>query len=245
MGMLRWVFRHLAFAYFKLDVRGLERIPASGGAIIAGNHPNVLDGILLQVVSPRPVRFLVAEELYFHRFMHWGFRAFNCVPVYRSRGTHNGDALRAAVQALEQGDLLGIFPEGTTKYRGTMPSIKRGVALLAMKTGCPIVPLAFHGSDAAFPEGTKVPRPLPIRMAFGAAVACPRAAAALVPEPDLAEQMERIRQDILWQMAVSRPGAADVRAPWWKPLQVALAGLVIWPLAAFLTRTANPSLDPA
>ena len=226
-------------------MRGLDRIPASGGAIIAGNHPNVLDGILLQVVAPRPVRFLVAEELYFHRFLHWGFRAFGCVPVYRSK-THNGDALRSAVAALDQGEVLGIFPEGTTRYRGTMPSIKRGVALLAMKTGCPVIPLAIHGSDAAFPEGARVPQPLPIRLEFAAPVAYARAAEPVIPEPEVMETMEDIRRRILEAMEAGAPASAAARGDGWlKEAQVVLAALIIWPLAAFLTLTANPRLDPA
>jgi 1-acyl-sn-glycerol-3-phosphate acyltransferase len=56
----RAVLRGLSAGFFRLEASGLEQIPAEGGAIIAGNHPSVLDGILLLAVSPRPVRFLVA-----------------------------------------------------------------------------------------------------------------------------------------------------------------------------------------
>ena len=99
----------------------------------------------LLIVSPRPVRFLVAEELFFHPFLHWIFAGMGCIPVYRTQ-TNNGDALRAAVAALERGEVIGIFPEGTTSDLGRMRSVKRGVGLLALRTGAPIVPFGVWGS---------------------------------------------------------------------------------------------------
>lgn len=98
----RALFRQLMFGFFDVDIEGLQHIPAKGGVLLAGNHPSLLDGVLLLAVSPRPVRFLVAEDLYAHRFLHGFFKALHCIPVYRSK-THNGDALRAAVAALEAG----------------------------------------------------------------------------------------------------------------------------------------------
>ena len=193
---VRWGLRQLAFAYFQLDVRGLEQIPRRGGVIVAGNHPNVLDGILLLIVSPRPVRFLVAEELYFHRHLHGIFRAMGCIPVYRTK-THNGDALRGAVAALQRGELLGIFPEGTTGFRGMMPRIKRGAALLALKTGCPVVPFAIQGTYEVYPPPQKVPRSGAIHIRFVEPVAYPAPTVDPLPEADVVLTMEDLRRRIL------------------------------------------------
>jgi 1-acyl-sn-glycerol-3-phosphate acyltransferase len=236
---LHWLSR----AYFRLDVEGAARIPAEGGALIAGNHPSVLDGILLWAASPRPVRFLIAEDLYRHRFLKPLFEALGCIEVLRTR-PGNGDALRAAAAALERGELIGIFPEGTIHFRGAMRQVKQGVALLALKTGCPVIPMAIRGSGEAFPDGSRVPRPRPVRMRFGAPVAYPKAAQDPIPAEDVARTLEAIRRRIVETM---RAAEAPARAGRGRLLEfrAALAACVICPLAALLTCTANPSLDPA
>lgn len=241
----QWLFRRLVFGFLRLQVDGLGYVPRQSGVIIAGNHPSVLDGVLLFAVSSRPVRFLVAEDLYTHRFLNPFFRLFGCIPVYRTT-THNGDALRAAVAALRAGEVIGIFPEGTIHQLGSMRAIKRGVALLALKTGCPIVPLAIRGSDEAFPDGARVPKPSAVSMRFEAPVAYPISVLDPIPEPEVLGTLEQIRRTILGTMglaAAQSPGR--VPASWIKCLQVALCALIVLPLTCFLTLTSNPSLDPA
>src|SRR3989338_2793985 len=119
----RSFLRCLVQGYFSIEVDGAERIPKESGVIIASNHPSVLDGVLLLALSPRPVRFLVAEDFYNHPLLNPLFKAFGCIEVYRTK-THNGGALRAAIAALKQGAVVGIFPEGTTHFGGTVPTIK-------------------------------------------------------------------------------------------------------------------------
>ena len=243
--LVRFVVRQLAFAYFRLGVRGVSRLPVRGPVIIAGNHPNVLDGILLVAVSPRPVRFLIAEELYFHRYLHWLFAGLGGIPVYRTR-SENGDALRAAVAALQRGEVLAIFPEGTTADRGRMHEVKRGVGILACRSGAPVVPLGILGSDAAYPHGTRVPRPRRITMVFGEARRFPRAATPQVPDRLLARTLELTRLRILQTMAhAAADWTAQEEASLGKRVRIALSACVVLPLASFLHATANPSLDPA
>ena len=242
--LVRWFFRQVSFGYLRMDVQGLPQISSRGVAIIAGNHPNVLDGLFLLVVSPRPVRFLIAEDMYTHRYLHGLFKALGMIPVYRTK-SHNGDALRGAIAALQRGELLGIFPEGTTHFRGAIQEVKKGVGLLALRTGCPVVPLAIQGSDEAFPQGARFPRPRTIRMRFEEAVRYPPTDAHPIPEAQLAEVLEDIRRHILQTM--QRVDAAPSRRlmpAWLKELQIALSALIVVPLSSFLTRTANPSLDP-
>lgn len=244
--LFRRALRRLARDYFHLEVRGLQQVPAEGGAIVAANHPSVLDGVLLWAVSPRPVRCLVAEELYTHPLLTPLFRAFGCIQVSRTK-TRNGDALRAAVEALQRGELLGIFPEGTTRHHGSMPALRPGVALLALQTGLPVIPLAFHGSDDAFPDGAKVPSPQPIQMTFGEPCAFAKTSAERIPEEDVARTMDAIRLRILSTLLHAPHPAAVVefRLGWWERVRRAAAALVVLPLARCLTLTANPSLDQA
>ena len=173
----RSFLRCLVQGYFSIEVDGAERIPKESGVIIASNHPSVLDGVLLLALSPRPVRFLVAEDFYNHPLLNPLFKAFGCIEVYRTK-THNGDALRAAIAALKQGAVVGIFPEGTTHFGGTVPTIKQGVALLALRTGAPVICLAIHGSMAAFPPRAKFPHPVLIRLSFGSPLSYPRTTCA-------------------------------------------------------------------
>lgn len=239
------VFRALARGFFRLDVWGLEHIPARGGALIAGNHPSVLDGILLLLVVKRPVRFLVAEDLYNHRVLRPLFQLMGAIPVYRTRSS-NGDALRAAVAALDAGELIGIFPEGTIHFQGTLREIKRGVALLALKTGVPVVPLSIRGSYESFPSGAAAPRPGVIRMWFHEPVHYQRVVAEPIPDALVNDTREAIRMELRRRLDRTLVvGGTDLASwPWRKRMQVALCGSIITPLARGLTATANPSLDP-
>jgi 1-acyl-sn-glycerol-3-phosphate acyltransferase len=167
-----------------------------------------------------------------------------CIPVYRTK-SHNGDALRAAVAALEAGELIGIFPEGTIHHGGAMQELKRGVALLALKTGLPVVPLAIRGSGEAFPDGARVPSPGTIRLRFERPGDYPKTSLDPIPEDAVRDTLERIRRSVLAAMRlIPDPVKAPAPAGWLKPLRVAASGLVVLPLAWFLTLTANPSLDP-
>jgi 1-acyl-sn-glycerol-3-phosphate acyltransferase len=150
------------------------------------------------------------------------------------------------VAALEQGELLGIFPEGTIAYGGSMPHTKPGTALLALKTGLPVVPLGVQGSLEAFPAWAKIPRSHPIRLHLGSPVTYPKRPCVHIPDEQVTKVREDIRRRILHVMAgmpfLSSPlpikGGISVR------MRTVLAAVVIIPLARFLTSTANPSLDP-
>ena len=245
--VVRAILSFLARGYFHLDVRGLQHIPRHGGAIIAGNHPSVLDGILLLVVSPRPVHFLVAEEYYNHPLLKPLFRAVGSIEVYRTK-THNGDALRMAVAALERGELIGIFPEGTVSFGGTMQHVKQGVALLALRTACPVIPLAIRGSREAFPPDAKIPFPRLVQLHFDAPMTFPKVVFERIPEDQILSVREQIRQHILNLVTLAQTRPAEERAyriGWLKWLGIATAALIVVPLARFFTLTSRPSLDPA
>lgn len=245
--VVRAVLSFLARSYFHLDVRGLHHIPTHGGAIIACNHPSVLDGIFLLVVSPRPVRFLIAEEFYNHPLLKPLFQALGCIEVYRTKA-HNGDALRMAIEALEQGELVGIFPEGTVHFRGTMQQVKQGVALLALRTGCPVIPLGIRGSHEAFPPDAKIPFPRLVQLHFDAPIAFSKVAFERIPEDQVLFVQEQIRQRIMNLVTLAQTSPHEGRAyrmGWLKWFGVATAALIVVPLARLLTLTSRPSLDPA
>lgn len=243
----RAVLSFLAQAYFRLDVHGIRHIPRHGGAIIASNHPSILDGIFLLVVSPRPVHFLVAEHFYNHPLLKPLFRVLGSIEVYRTK-THNGDALRMAIEALGRGELIGIFPEGTTHFGGTMQHVKQGAALLALRTGCPVIPLGISGSREAFPPAAKIPFPRLVQLHFNAPIMFPRVALERIPDNQVLFVREQIRQHVLnlITLAHRRPtGERAYRMGWLKWFGIATAALIIVPVAGFLTLTSRQSVDPA
>jgi len=142
--------------------------------------------------------------------------------------------------------VIGIFPEGTTSDLGHMRTIKRGVGLLALKTGSPVVPFAIWGSAEAYPAGTHVPRPKRIAMAFAPPVRYVPTAINPIAQDLLQRTLEDIRWEILCTMRWAIAAFRDATPAWWlKPTQVVLSAVVVVPLAGFLSLTANPSLDPA
>lgn len=140
----------------KLIVRGkgIEGLPREGGFLYAGNHTSWWDPIVLQTTTPRPVNWLAKKEMMNNAFNKWFFfDKGGCIPV--DRNSKNPEAFAAAVQALRDGRVIGIFPEGT-RHAGKLGPTKTGVARLALETGVPVVPAAIL-SDRFWAPGRKAP----------------------------------------------------------------------------------------
>lgn len=135
--------------------KGLEELPATGGFLYAGNHTSWWDPIVLQITTPRPVNWLAKKEMMRSRFNKWFFfDRGGCIPV--DRDAKNPAAFAAAAQALRDGRIIGIFPEGT-RHAGTLGPAKTGVARLAAESGAPVVPVGilsdrFWGPDRKLPD---------------------------------------------------------------------------------------------
>ena len=140
---------------FRLKLVGGENIPATGGAILAGNHVSYADPAFLWTFSPRWIHFMAKSEL-FHGFLGWLLVKFFAFPV--SRGTADRAAISAATGYLEAGELVGMFPEGTRQAGEGPGEAHGGVAFIAMRAGVPVVPVAFAGTERVLPRGQKLPR---------------------------------------------------------------------------------------
>lgn len=115
-------------------------LPASGSALVASNHISGLDPFLLIAASPRPLRFLIAREEYERFGLNWLFRLAKCIPVDREGRPER--ALREALTALEQGDVVAVFPHGRIHLDSDPPrKLKGGVIFLAQKADCEIYPV--------------------------------------------------------------------------------------------------------
>ena len=135
---------------FRFDVRGAEHVPTSGGAIICSNHVSFFDFTFLglgALPQHRLVRFMAKSAVFDHWFAGKFMRAMQHIPVDRKAGTA---AFEAAVRALKDGEVIGVFPEATISSSFTVKDLKAGAARMAVDAGAPILPAAVWGGQRIF-----------------------------------------------------------------------------------------------
>ena len=119
-------------------------LPETGGAIVVCNHISGLDPLVLIAATPRPLRFLIAREEYERFGLQWLFRLGDCIPVERDKRPEL--AMRAALRAIENGDVVAMFPHGKIPLPADLPvRIKGGAVRLAQITGAPVYPVHVEG----------------------------------------------------------------------------------------------------
>ncbi len=150
--MLLNLIKLIARVYFKIcydfKVEGLENIPVSGALIIAGNHLSNADppaiGSFAGLV--RDSRFVAKKELFSVPLLGWFFRRSGYIPVDRTRTIGDFGALKEVVHALEKGESVVMFPEGTRSRTGKPQKPKSGIGFLVYKTGAPVLPVKVEGT---------------------------------------------------------------------------------------------------
>ena len=137
-AVLQVVLRALLRIFFRrIELAGLERLPASGPAVLVANHPSTLvDPILLLAFSPRPVSFLAKEPVFRMPVVGWGARALDAIPVHRAMDgadpRRNAETFERARALLRRGGVLALFPEGTSHDDPRMKPLKSGAARIAL-----------------------------------------------------------------------------------------------------------------
>jgi 1-acyl-sn-glycerol-3-phosphate acyltransferase len=138
---------------FRFDVRGSEHVPATGGAIICSNHVSYFDFTFLglgALPQHRLVRFMAKSAVFDHWFAGRFMRAMRHIPVDRRAGAA---AFEAAVRALKDGEVVGVFPEATISPSFTVKDLKAGAARMAVQSGVPIIPAAVWGGHRVATKG--------------------------------------------------------------------------------------------
>ena len=150
-------------ALFRPWVRGMENIPNSGPVILASNHLSFSDSIFLPLQSRRPVVFLAKSEYFTGRgfkgaLTRWFFKATGQLPIDRSGGRASEAALNTGLRVLAQGQVLGIYPEGTRSPDGRLFRGRTGIARMALESKVPVIPVAMIDTEKVQPIGRRLPR---------------------------------------------------------------------------------------
>lgn len=135
---------------------GLENIPTQGGVIIAANHISLWDPPVLGAGLSRPINFMAKEELFAISGLRWIITTMKAFPV--KRGAADRGAIRHAINLLKNGEVLGLFPEGTRSKTGQLGKPEPGIGMIALKAGVPIVPAAIIGTNQVGKVGWGLPQ---------------------------------------------------------------------------------------
>jgi 1-acyl-sn-glycerol-3-phosphate acyltransferase len=155
----------LSSILFPIEVSGTENVPKNGGFILASNHLSNLDPVVLGIACPRELYFMAKEELFKNKFFGWIVSNCNAFPVKRGRADLS--AIKEAIELVNQGRVLLIFPEGGRQQAGTLGEAEKGIGFLASKSEAPIVPAFIRGTDKALPIGSKTIKRQKVYVSFG------------------------------------------------------------------------------
>jgi len=162
----RALIRFLFWLFTEMEVDGLEHVPGEGPVLLVCNHVNLMDPVVPIGVLKRRVSFMAKEEIFQWPIMGPWFKALDLVPVARG-SIASRRAIQRAEELLARGWVVGVYPEGTRSRQPGMGPAFHGAALLAMRTGVPVLPVAITGTHMVLPEGKSWPQRNPVAVRFG------------------------------------------------------------------------------
>jgi 1-acyl-sn-glycerol-3-phosphate acyltransferase len=138
---------------------GRFNVPRTGPVLLLANHQSVLDPIILDMASPRPLSFLARHNVFRPGVVDRVLRYYGGIPIDRG---HGKDGLRAVIDVLDRGEAVVVFPEGERTRAGAVQPLKAGVTLIVEQFDGPIVPVGIAGAFEAWPRHERLPRFGPI-----------------------------------------------------------------------------------
>jgi len=205
---LGWLgFRVMFAVYFRWRVFNPERVPRTGGVILASNHSSFLDPPLVGSALPRAINYLARESLF--RFPGIGalLRSWNSVPVDRDGGGASG--LREILNRLLAGGGIILFPEGTRTPDGKLQPARSGIGLTVIKSDVVVIPVRTFGTFKAYGRDHKFPRPYRVVVKYGRPMKFEalRAEAKTCTKPRLKEIYQLVADEIMAEIAKLEPKA--------------------------------------
>jgi 1-acyl-sn-glycerol-3-phosphate acyltransferase len=164
-SFIRFFARILAVSICGYRLYGSQRLPMSGGVLLAANHQSFLDPVIFGLGLPRPVHFMARSSLFRRPLFGGLIRSLNAFPVRRGEVDHA--AVREAIRLLGAGEMVLLFPEATRTRDGSIAPPRGGLSMIAARAGVPIVPIVVDGAFRAWPRHRRLPRPAVIRVAVG------------------------------------------------------------------------------
>jgi len=189
--IIRTIFRILFGIFYKVRVEGVENVPLSGRAILVSNHESFLDPMVLYHFIPRRTHAVAGKWLFKIWWAAWIFKSTECIPT-------NG-SLDKTVDVLMEDKMILIFPEGICRRvkDGGLVKPHKGVALLALSTGAPVIPVAISGTFEAWPQTSFLPRFFKkITVRIGRRLVFERRDNKDIPSPLMQETLDKIMSAI-------------------------------------------------
>ena len=149
---LRALTALLIFAVYRVDRRGLGVIPKTGPAVLVCNHVSFVDPLILLAVSPRPIRFVMDHRIFRMPLIGFIFRHMKAIPIAPAKedAAMKESAFAQAAEALRNGELIGLFPEGQITRDGDFTLFRYGVQRIVAETPVPVIPMALRGLWGSF-----------------------------------------------------------------------------------------------
>ena len=193
-----WACGLLARVLFATRVEGAEHVPREGPFIVVANHCSNLDPPIVGWAAGqrvgRVIRFMAKDEMRSWPFAGW--LAAQSAVIFVRRGEADRAAQRAALATLADGMPIALFPEGTRSRDGRMKAGRGGAALLAMRSGAPLLPVGISGTQRIFPGRSRWPHPTKVFVRIGEPFSLGHVPEGRLDRDELAQGTERIMRAI-------------------------------------------------
>jgi 1-acyl-sn-glycerol-3-phosphate acyltransferase len=178
--IVRFIVACGSAAAYRVRVKGRDRLPATGGYVLAPSHRSMMDIPFAAWLSRRPLRYMGKVSLFEIPVLGWFFRKLGGFEV--SRDGTDRKALRDSISMLQAGEILLVYPEGTRQNGPKIQSLQPGAAYLALRAGVPVVPVGIAGSEEILRNhASKLPHFQPVAIVVGEPIVGERRESGIVP----------------------------------------------------------------